>query len=260
MDINTGPRRRRIARTTVRTPAMNDALVIVPTYNERENLPRLVPAVLAAAPVDVLVVDDGSPDGTGQVADTLAAADARVHVLHRTAKEGLGRAYVAGFRHALALEGGRYGRFVQMDADFSHDPAALPRLLEPARDGGEADVVIGSRYVPGGGVSGWPWYRHVLSRGGSLYARGVLGIGVRDLTGGYKCWRRAALAAIRFDDVAASGYGFQIEMTWRARRAGQRVVEVPIHFPDRQVGRSKMSPRIMTEALALVWRLRLGRK
>lgn len=227
------------------------ALVVLPTYNERENLAQIVPAILAAAPeVDVLVVDDGSPDGTGALADGLAAAEPRVTVLHRARKDGLGRAYLAGF--AVALERG-YGRVLEMDADLSHDPAALPALLAASR---EADLALGSRYVPGGGTVNWGLGRRLLSRGGSLYARAILGLGVRDLTGGFKCFRREVLEAIDLRSVSSTGYAFQIELTWRAVRRGFRVVEVPITFVDRRVGQSKMSRGIVGEALWKVWVIR----
>jgi dolichol-phosphate mannosyltransferase len=227
------------------------ACVVLPTYDERENLPRMVPAILAAAPeADVLVVDDNSPDGTGALADGLAAGDPRVRVLHRQRKEGLGRAYLAGFAQALAAG---YGRIIEMDADFSHDPARLPALLVASR---EADVVLGSRYVPGGGTVNWGVGRRILSRGGSLYARTILGLPVRDLTGGFKCFRREVLEALDLGSVRSSGYAFQIELTYRALRRGFRVVEVPITFVDRRVGKSKMSRRIVAEALWMVWKIR----
>jgi dolichol-phosphate mannosyltransferase len=227
------------------------ACVVIPTYDERENLPAIVPAVLASsALVDVLVVDDNSPDGTGAIADDLAAREPRVRVLHRPRKQGLGRAYLAGFE--VALRDG-YGRVLEMDADFSHDPAALPTLLALSRD---ADLVLGSRYVPGGGTMHWGLARRLLSRGGNLYARAVLGAGIRDLTGGFKCFRREVLERIDIGSVTTTGYAFQIELTWRALRAGFRVVEVPIVFADRRVGRSKMTRAIVLEALWKVWAIR----
>lgn len=227
--------------------------IILPTYNEAENLEPIVAAILAALPAaTLLVVDDGSPDGTGQIADRLAAAEARVRVLHRTAKAGLGRAYLAGFR--VALDGGATA-VLQMDADWSHDPAALPGLLAPIADR-SADLVIGSRYTPGGGVVDWGMARRVISRGGSVFARLVLGLPARDLTGGFKAWRAETLAAIDFDGVHAGGYVFQIEMTYRANRLGARIREVPITFRDRRVGQSKMSRRIIVEALVVVCQLR----
>jgi dolichol-phosphate mannosyltransferase len=230
---------------------VNDAraCVVLPTYDERENLPQIVPRILEAAPeLDVLVVDDNSPDGTGTLADELAARQPRIHVLHRARKEGLGRAYLAGFAHALAAG---YGRILEMDADFSHDPSRLPALLST-----RADVVLGSRYVPGGGTVNWGWGRRMLSRGGSLYARTILGIPVHDLTGGFKCFRREVLENIDLPSVRSTGYAFQIELTYRALRRGFTVVEVPITFVDRRVGKSKMNRRIVLEALWMVWKLR----
>jgi dolichol-phosphate mannosyltransferase len=227
--------------------------VVLPTYNEAENLEPIVAAILAALPAaTLLVVDDGSPDGTGQIANQLAAADARVRVLHRAAKAGLGRAYLAGFR--VALDGGAMA-VLQIDADWSHDPGSLPGLLEPLTNG-SADLVIGSRYTPGGRVVDWGMARRLVSRGGSLFARLVLGLPVRDLTGGFKAWRAETLAAIDFGGVHAGGYVFQIEMTYRANRLGARVHEVPITFRDRRVGQSKMSRRIIVEALIVVCQLR----
>jgi dolichol-phosphate mannosyltransferase len=228
--------------------------VVLPTYNEAENLESIATAILAALPAaTLLVVDDGSPDGTGQLADRLAVADDRIRVLHRTAKAGLGRAYLAGFR--VALDGGATA-VLQMDADWSHDPASLAALLEPVTDG-SADLVIGSRYTPGGGVVDWGFARRVISRSGSLFARLMLGLPARDLTGGFKAWRAATLATIDFGGVHAGGYVFQIEMTYRANRAGARIREVPITFRDRRVGQSKMSRRIVLEALVVVCQLRL---
>ena len=230
------------------------ACVVLPTYNERDNLPEIVPRILAAAPeVDVLIVDDSSPDGTGALADALAAASPRVRVLHRPRKEGLGRAYLAGFAQALAAG---YGRVLEMDADFSHDPDRLPALLAASRD---ADVVLGSRYVAGGGTVNWGLLRRLLSRGGSLYARTILGLPIRDLTGGFKCFQRRALEGLDLASVRSSGYSFQIELTYRAVRRGFKVVEVPISFHDRRVGKSKMSRRIFAEALFMVWKIRFDR-
>jgi dolichol-phosphate mannosyltransferase len=230
------------------------AWLVLPTYNEAENVERLVAAVLPKLPPDarVLVVDDGSPDGTGQIADRLAAAEERVEVLHRTEKGGLGPAYIAGFRKALS-EGA--GLILEMDADFSHDPAYLPRLLEAAQ---RADLVIGSRYVEGGGVSNWGALRRVVSRGGSAYARLVLGVEVKDLTGGFKCIRREVLETIDLDSVDARGYAFQVEVTYRALQAGFKVVEVPIVFRDRHAGSSKMDSSIVLEAIWRVPRMRFG--
>jgi len=221
--------------------------IVIPTYNEAENLPALITAIRSEVAASILVVDDNSPDGTGCVADVLAALQPDVHVLHRPEKAGLAAAYVAGFRHALA-EGADY--VLEMDADFSHDPADLPRLLNAARAG--ADVVLGSRYVPGGGVEGWSLEREILSRAGGLYARVVLGSPVRDLTGGFKCFRADALRAIGIDGLTADGYAFQVETTFRAARAGLRVEEVPIVFRERRAGQSKMSPGIAAEA---IWRI-----
>ena len=227
--------------------------VIVPTYDEAANLASIAAAILGSLPdATLLVVDDGSPDGTGEIADGLAAAEDRVQVLHRAAKAGLGRAYLAGFR--IALRGGATA-VLQMDADWSHDPAALPSLLAPIIDG-SADLVIGSRYTRGGGVVDWGLGRRLISRGGSLFARLVLGLPAHDLTGGFKAWRAGTLAQIDFDGIHAGGYVFQIEMTYRASRAGARIGEVPITFRDRRVGQSKMSRRIVVEALLVVCQLR----
>jgi dolichol-phosphate mannosyltransferase len=227
-------------------------LVVTPTYNERDNLPDLVAAVHRAAPeVELLIVDDASPDGTGPLADALAAADPRLHVVHREGKLGLGTAYVEGFRYALAHG---YDVVFEMDADLSHDPAYIPVFLDAIASG--ADVVLGSRNIPGGGVEGWGLGRHALSKGGSLYARTILGVGVRDLTTGFKAYTRRALVAIDPGSVRSNGYSFQIETTYRALRKGLRVVEVPIVFVDRRAGRSKMSRRIFAEAIVEVWRLR----
>jgi dolichol-phosphate mannosyltransferase len=227
--------------------------VVLPTYNEAENLRDIAAAILAALPATtLLIVDDGSPDGTGALADGLAAADPRVQVRHRPAKEGLGRAYLDGFR--LALDGGA-DLIVQMDADWSHDPASLPGLIAPIVSN-EADLVIGSRYVAGGGVVDWGPVRRIISRGGSLFARTVLGLSPHDLTGGFKAWRAQTLAEIPFDGVHAGGYVFQIEMTFRAGRLGARIREIPITFRDRRLGQSKMSRRIIGEALIVVIQLR----
>jgi dolichol-phosphate mannosyltransferase len=227
--------------------------VVLPTYEEAENLPGIAAAILSAVPAaTLLVVDDNSPDGTGRLAEDLAGTDPRIRVRHRPGKAGLGRAYLDGFR--VALEGGAES-LVQMDADWSHDPKVLPALLAPIV-AGTADLVIGSRYVRGGKVLDWGIGRRVISRGGSVFARTVLGLKPHDLTGGFKAWRASTLAAIPFDGVHAGGYVFQIEMTHRASRAGARVAEVPITFQDRRVGRSKMSRRIIFEALLVVLRLR----
>jgi dolichol-phosphate mannosyltransferase len=235
--------------------------VVVPTYNEAENVEPLVRELLgalaAAAPDGhrVLIVDDNSPDGTGAIADRLAEGHAQVEVLHRTTKQGLGPAYIAGFERALACGA---GYVVEMDADFSHDPADVGRLLAAARQ--DADLVLGSRYVAGGAVLNWGRLRRVVSRGGSWYARRVLGLDVRDLTGGFKCFRAEALRTIGIDHVRSRGYAFQVELTYRAARAGLRVVEVPITFRDRERGISKMSGRIALEAAWRVPQLRLRRR
>jgi dolichol-phosphate mannosyltransferase len=234
---------------------MARALIVVPTYNERDNVAEVVERFLAAAPAaEILFVDDNSPDGTGDELDRLAAADARVHVLHRPGKLGLGTAYLDGFRWGMDRG---FDTLLEMDADFSHDPRYLPELLRLADDG--ADVVVGSRYVAGGGTENWGLGRKLISRGGSLYARTILGVRVRDLTSGFICWRRSALEAIDLGAVRSNGYSFQIEMKYRAVKAGLRVVETPIVFVDRRVGQSKMSRAIFVEALGMVWRLRLGR-
>ncbi len=226
--------------------------LVIPTYNEAENLGPLVAAARERLPEGstILIVDDASPDGTGDVADSLAAADPGVRVLHRPAKLGIGPAYVAGFQ--AALRGGAE-LVAQMDADFSHDPGDLPRLLAAARD---ADLVIGSRYAPGGGTENWGPGRRAISRWGSAYARAMLGIRIADLTGGFKVFRREVLEAIRLDDIASQGYSFQVETTYRAIRAGFRVVEVPIVFHERRVGQSKMTGPIVLEA---AWRVPLMR-
>jgi dolichol-phosphate mannosyltransferase len=213
--------------------------IVIPTYEEAENLPPLIAAIRSALDCTIGIVDDGSADGTGELADALAD-----WVIHREDKAGLASAYVAGFRRALA-DG--HERILQMDADLSHDPADLPRLLAA-----DADLIIGSRYAPGGAVEGWPLHRALLSRAGCAYARGVLNCRVRDLTGGFKCWRATALEAIDLDSVAAAGFAFQIETTHRALRAGLTVIEVPIVFHERRAGRSKLSPGIAAEAL---WRV-----
>ncbi|MEU6132159.1 polyprenol monophosphomannose synthase [Saccharopolyspora sp. NPDC047091] len=222
------------------------ALVVIPTYDERENLGPVVARLHAALPAaHVLVVDDGSPDGTGELADELAAADDRVHVLHRADKAGLGAAYVAGFDWALAHD---YAAVVEMDADGSHAPEDLARLLAVLDETG-ADVVIGSRYVPGGRVVNWPWYRQALSRGANLYSKYTLGVPVNDSTAGFRAYRRDVLAELALHDVASHGYCFQVDLTLRSVEAGFTVVEVPITFTDREFGESKMSGDIVREAL-----------
>lgn len=228
-------------------------LVIVPTYNERDNIVGIVDAVRSHG-YDVLVVDDGSPDGTGVIADDLAAADVGVHVLHRTVKGGLGPAYAAGFAHGLEM-GAEI--LCEMDADFSHDPADLPRLVAAVRDG--ADLAIGSRYVEGGGTDGWPWHRIAISRGGNRYAAMMLGVGVADATAGFRAFRDTTLRKVDPSTCQASGYGFQVEMAWRTELAGLSIVEVPITFRDRRYGESKMSGRIAGEAMFLVTKWGIGR-
>ncbi len=234
------------------TAARGPAWLVLPTYNEAGNIESLVEAAGASLPdsARILVVDDSSPDGTGEIADRLAAADPRIEVLHRTEKEGLGPAYIAGFRRALAAGA---GLILEMDSDFSHDPADLPRLIAASE---RADLAIGSRYVPGGGTEDWSPLRMRISRGGSAYARTVLSLRVRDLTGGFKCFRREVLEAIDLDAVDAKGYAFQVEMTYRAIGLGFAVEEVPIVFRERQIGASKMNAAIVAEAL---WRLPLLR-
>ena len=232
---------------------MPRAVICLPTYNERENLEHMIEAlgaVLDTAMDRVLVIDDGSPDGTGEIADRLATEHAWVSVLHRETKEGLGPAYIAGFRRAL--EAGAE-LILEMDCDFSHDPADVPRLIAAATD---ADLVLGSRYAPGGGTANWGLLRRVVSRGGCLYAQVILGLRVRDLTGGFKCFRRTALETIDLGALSAHGYAFQIETTYRIVRAGLRVREVPITFVERRAGASKMTGSIVTEAMVTVPLLR----
>ena len=233
-------------------PTVSDAVVCLPTYNERETLEAMVHA-LEPLSVRVLVIDDNSPDGTGEIADRLAAEHDFVSVLHRDRKEGLGPAYLAGFRRALA-DGAEL--VLEMDCDFSHDPKAVPRLIAACEDG--ADLALGSRYVPGGGTENWGLGRRIVSWGGSLYARLILGVGIRDLTGGFKCYRRRVLETIDLDAIDSKGYAFQIETTYRTLREGFRVVEVPIHFIDRVHGDSKMSRAIVLEAVTKVPALRLA--
>jgi dolichol-phosphate mannosyltransferase len=237
-----------MSQTELRGPAW----LLLPTYNEADNIEPLVEAALGNLPASarVLIVDDRSPDGTGKIADRIAAEHAPVEVLHRARKEGLGPAYLDGFRHALAAGA---GLVLQMDSDFSHDPAALRRLLEASES---ADLVLGSRYVAGGAVEDWSAVRKAISRGGSAYSRLVLGIGVRDLTGGFKCFRREVLEAIDLDSIRSKGYAFQVEMTYRAIQHGFSVAEVPIVFRDRRQGSSKMSRSIVAEA---AWRVPLLR-
>ncbi len=229
------------------------ALVCIPTYNELDNIEAITRAALAADErIDVLIVDDNSPDGTGRLADELALQEPRIRVLHRPEKRGLGKAYLHAFRVALSFG---YGFVVEMDADFSHDPRQLPKMIDEASRG--THVVLGSRYVPGGGTVNWGLGRRLLSRGGSLYARTILGVDVADLTGGYKCFRREVLEAIDLDTIDSTGYAFQIEMTYRALSKGFVAKELPIVFEDRRVGQSKMSRAIFLEAVVVVWKLRL---
>jgi dolichol-phosphate mannosyltransferase len=232
------------------------ATVCLPTYNERENLLRMIEALrdVLRDGDRVLVIDDNSPDGTGAIADTLAAEHPFVDVLHRQEKEGLGRAYVAGFRRALA-DGAEL--VLEMDCDFSHSPADVPRLIEAAESG--ADLVLGSRYVPGGGTRNWGLARRLISRGGSVYTALFLHMGVKDPTGGFKCFRRAVLERLDLDAITPRGYAFQIEMTYRVKQAGFSVIEIPITFVDREVGQSKMSRSVVLEAIWRVPLLRLGR-
>lgn len=227
-------------------------LVIVPTYNESENITRIVPKILAQDPrLEVLVVDDNSPDGTGALVDEMAAAEPRIHVLHRAGKEGLGRAYLAGFKWALAH---KYDLVFEMDADFSHDPAHLPEFLAAIAN---ADLVLGSRYRDGKvTVVNWPMTRLMLSYGANIYARAITGLRLWDGTGGFKCFRRQVLEAIPLDQVRSNGYAFQIEMSFRAWKRGFRIAEIPIVFHDRTEGESKMSKGIVREAVLMVWRLR----
>lgn len=234
-------------------PAPPSVWLVIPTYDEASNIEAIVAAALENLPPDrrLLVVDDSSPDSTGEIADRIAAAEADVEVLHRPAKEGLGPAYIAGFRRAL--EGGA-ALVAQMDADFSHDPADLPRLLAAAE---HSDVVLGSRYVAGGGVADWGPLRRAISRGGSAYARAFLGVGVADLTGGFKVFHRSVLEAIDLTSIPAQGYAFQVETTYRAIKAGFQVTEIPIVFSDRRVGESKMSSGIVLEAALRVPAMRL---
>lgn len=227
-------------------------LVVIPTYEERENLGRVVARLNAAVPAaDILVVDDASPDGTGELAEEMAAADPRVRVLHREGKSGLGAAYLAGFRHALS---GEHQVVVEMDADGSHAPEDLPALLAALDDGEGADLVLGSRYVPGGQVVNWPLHRQWLSRGANLYAKLALGAPVQDITAGYRVYRRQVLEELDLDSVISQGYCFQIDLAWRALRAGFRVREVPITFTEREKGSSKMDASVMGEAFVNVAR------
>jgi dolichol-phosphate mannosyltransferase len=236
--------------------ALVPSLIVIPTYNERDNVQDIAKRFLVALPsTDLLFVDDNSPDGTGALLDEMANKEPRIHVMHRAGKLGLGTAYVEGFTWGLARN---YDYLFEMDADGSHDPQYLPQMLALAQDG--ADGVIGSRYVPGGGTMNWGLSRKIISRGGGLYARTILGVDIQDLTAGFMCWRRATLEAIDLPSITSNGYSFQIEMKYRALRRGFRLVETPIVFVDRRVGQSKMSKAIVVEALAKVWWLRFGRR
>lgn len=231
-------------------------IVLLPTYNERDNLDAILDAIRQVQPdFHVLVIDDASPDGTGELADARAAGDERIHVLHRSGKQGLGKAYVAGFEWALASPLG-FTHVFEMDADFSHDPGYLEPLLRACTEGG-ADLAIGSRYVPGGGTRGWPWHRQLISRGGGLYARLLLGLPIRDPTAGFICLRRHVLEQLELGALETQGYGFQIELKHRALQAGFRVLEVPIVFVERERGQSKMSGKIAAEALVKILALRV---
>ena len=231
------------------------SIIVIPTYNEAENALRMLAAIHAVVPeTDVLIVDDGSPDGTGRIVAEIAATEPRIRLLSRAGKQGLGTAYVAGFKECLARG---YDVIVQMDCDFSHQPKYLPQFLDLIRT---FDVVVGSRYIPGGDTENWPLARRFLSKGGNFYARAILGVPLSDLTGGFKCWRRAVLEAIDLDTVQAGGYAFQMEMSFRAHRKGFKIRELPIVFPDRTAGESKLGQGIFWESLKLPWRLRLGGK
>ncbi len=231
---------------------MARTLIVTPTYNEKDNLPRFIEGVRGAAPdADIMVVDDNSPDGTGKIADAIAERDSHVRVMHRAGKQGLGTAYIQAFTKGL---GEGYERFLEMDADLSHDVRYLPDFFRAMDDG--ADVVIGSRNIRGGGVEGWGLGRHFISKGGSIYSRTILGLAVKDLTSGYKAFTRRALEAIELESVRSNGYSFQIEMTFRAILRGMKVKEVPIIFVDRRAGQSKMSRKIFLEAIGVVWKLR----
>ncbi|MGH3950155.1 MAG: polyprenol monophosphomannose synthase [Pseudonocardiaceae bacterium] len=234
---------------------IDPVLVVIPTYNERDNLRQVLTRLHAAFPAaHVLVVDDGSPDGTGHLADELAKADERIHVMHRTEKTGLGAAYVAGFRWGLARD---YATVVEMDADGSHAPEDLPRILEALA---HHDLVIGSRYVPGGRVVNWPRHRQLLSRGGNLYSKLALGVRINDITAGYRAYRRTVLEKLELDEIASHGYCFQIDLAWRTVRSGFSVAEVPITFTEREIGESKMSGSIVREAVIKVGRWGVRRR
>ena len=228
----------------------NETLVCIPTYNERENLPSIVKELMRVAEVDILIIDDNSPDGTGAIADHLSEDYPQVHVLHRPGKQGLGKAYLAGFKWALERD---YQYIFEMDADFSHQPRYIPVFLRAIQN---HDLVLGSRYVEGGGTVNWSAIRKMISQGGSLYARSILGLPVRDLTGGFKCFRREVLLALDLDQVECTGYAFQIELTYRTIQHGFRVKEIPIIFFEREAGRSKMNKKIVLEAMTKVWGMR----
>lgn len=230
-------------------------LIVIPTYNEVANLPVIVERIRKEAPMaDLLIVDDTSPDGTGELADSFAASDSAIHVLHRKEKDGLGRAYVAGFNWGLSRD---YDIIVQMDGDLSHNPSDVPRLVEALS---HADLVLGSRYVPDGGTVNWGVGRQLLSRGGSLYARTILGLPIRDVTGGFKAWKASTLHAVNLTTIRSNGYSFQVEMTYRVANLGLNITEVPIIFADRVDGVSKMSKKIVIEAMLMVWRLRFSNR
>ena len=229
------------------------SLIIIPTYNEKENLENLVEQILSLRMnAQILIIDDNSPDGTGRIADELSQKHKKIQVIHRHGKMGLGTAYIEGFKYALKTDA---DCIFEMDADFSHKPQYLPFLLEKIK---EFDLVLGSRYVKGGGTKNWSFGRRLLSRGGNLYTRTILGINVKDLTGGFKCFRRKVLKEINLDKIRSDGYGFQIEMTYRVYQKGFKIAEIPIVFTERRAGKSKMSKRVVREALLMVWRLRLG--
>jgi dolichol-phosphate mannosyltransferase len=231
---------------------MKNSLVIIPTYNEIDNIETIIKEVLAVdSRIEVLIIDDNSPDGTGCKVDTLALNESRIHVLHRTVKNGLGQAYKAGIEWALSRS---YKHILEMDADLSHDPRDIPRFLEKIHNG--SDVVLGSRYVQGGGVIGWSLKRKLVSSWGSLYARTILGVQVKDLTGGYKCFHRKVLEKIDLDSIKSNGFSFQIELTYHAIKHGFRIQEIPIVFRDRRLGKSKMSTEILMEAALMVFQLR----
>ncbi len=232
-----------------------DCTIVIPTYNESENISALIPKILEHPRFQILVVDDNSPDGTGAIVANFHDTDQRVGLLSRSSKQGLGTAYIAGFRRALA-EGAQY--IFEMDADFSHDPAYLPALLQAAEQ--RYDLVLGSRYVPGGATSDWGMIRKFISRSGNVYARAILGLPVMDATGGFRCYRRSVLEALDLSQIQSNGYSFQIELVYRTLQAGFRIGELPIVFPDRRVGKSKMSRKIVLEALLTVWKLRFQPK